>query len=61
MDDGTTVLVYLAGGVNVDIPALTLSDPLQSSSPVLHGTAGLKLAAAVTLAWRALQVTALQD
>jgi hypothetical protein len=55
------VVVYFAGGVNVDIPALTLSDPLQSSSPAFHGAAGLNLAAAVILIWRALKATVLQD
>jgi hypothetical protein len=47
-------LLYISGGVNVEVPALTLSDPLQSSTGAAqkHGRAGLNLlAAAFTAAW----------
>ncbi len=46
--------LYISGGVNVEVPALTLSDPLQSSTGAAQkqGRAGLNLlAAAVTAAW----------
>ena len=38
-----------SGGVNVDIPALTLSDPLPSGSHHSLGSAGLCLVATLVL------------
>ena len=48
------IFLFILGGVNVDVPALTLSDPLESSSAAqqTQGHAGLNLlAAALATAW----------